>query len=403
MTTVLFIHGTGVRVPAFDTMYARIRDGLAKERADIGLARCYWGEIGASLQADGKSFYFDPARTRDSGGTEDQRAEGRAGSSVPEEERELARWARLFTDPLFEIRLRQVAEPEAGELFGGREVRDRILELPGKPGVQTELAAHGLTDAFTGAVTWLTESDEFRSVYGRSTVKDGITEAMLSRALVARCLAVAADDGVELTGAGRDQLVTAVQAGFGAPDAGLADGLGDLAKDLAFRAAGPSLRKRRWDSIRATGDILLYQAQGDAIRDFVRRRIGELDGPVVLLAHSLGGIVAFDLLATAGSADLDQVRLLVTVGSQAPLLYELGALSCGIKYPMPLPGSFRARWVNVYDRRDLLAYAGGEFFGDRCHDIPLDTHTPFPTAHSAYWDKPELYRRLAEAMRAEGL
>lgn len=399
MTTVLFVHGTGVRVPAFDTTYTRIKDGLAKVRPDIGLERCYWGEIGATLQADGKSFYFDPARPADPGDLDDQRAT----DTVPEEEKELARWARLFTDPLFEIRLRQITGPGTGDLFGGRRLPERIRELPGQPEVAASLADRDLADAFAGAVQWLTESDEFLAVYGHSTVKDGITEAMISRALVARCLATAADAGVELTGTARDRLVDAVLAGFGVPDAGIADGLGDLAKNLAFRAVGPSLRKRRRDSISATGDILLYQARGDAIRGFVKKRIGELDGPVVLLAHSLGGIVAFDLLAEDRSGGLDRVRMLVTVGSQAPLLYELGALSCGIKYPMPLPAHFRLRWLNVYDRRDLLAYAGGEFFGDRCRDLPLDTGTPFPTAHSAYWDQDELYQRLAEAMAEEGL
>jgi len=399
MTTVLFVHGTGVRVPAFDTTYARVKDGLAKVRPDIGLERCYWGEIGAALQAGGKSFYFDPGRPEDPGDQDDERA----SDSVPEEEKELARWARLFTDPLFEIRLRQITGPGVGDLFDGRKLPERIRGLPGQPEVAAALAARGLTDAFAAAVEWLTTSGEFLSVYGRSTVKDGITEAMISRALVARCLATAADDGVELTGTARDQLVSAVLAGFGAPDAGIADGLGDLAKNLAFRAVGPSLRKRRRDSIRAAGDILLYQAQGDAIRGFVRKRISELDGPVVLLAHSLGGIVAFDLLAEDVSGDLDKVRMLVTVGSQAPLLYELGALACGIKYPMPLPAHFGPRWLNVYDRRDLLAYAGAEFFGDRCRDLPLDTGTPFPTAHSAYWDKDEFYQRLAEAMAGEGL
>jgi len=399
MTTFLFIHGTGVRVPAFDTTYERIKNGLAEVRPGIGLERCYWGEIGATLQANGKSFYFDPARPSDTGDEDDERAAG----SVPEEEKELARWAQLFTDPLFEIRLRQISGPGAGDLFGGRKLPERIRELPGRPPVASALAAHGLTSRFADAVEWLTTSGEFLSMYGRSTVKDGITEAMISRALVARCLATAADDGVELTGTGRDQLVSAVVAGFGASDAGLADGLGDLAKNLAFRAAGPSLRKRRRDSIRAAGDILLYQAQGDAIRGFVKQRISKLDGPVVLLAHSLGGIVAFDLLAADAVGELDKVRMLVTVGSQAPLLYELGALACGLKYPMPLPAHFKSRWLNVYDRRDLLAYAGGEFFGDRCRDLPLDTGTPFPTAHSAYWDKDELYQRLAGAMAAEGL
>lgn len=412
MTTVLFIHGTGVRERAFATTYDRIEKGLAKVRPDIRVERCYWGEIGARLQADGKSFFFDPPEPGETRSAEEASGCARGRDGVPEEEKELARWARLFEDPLFEIRLRQIAKPASVNPFG-RPLPERVLELPGKPEVAAELASSGLTDAFAAAVQWVVSSGEFVSVFGSSAVQDGITEAMISRALVARCLAAVAADGVELTGEERDRLCSAVIAGFGAPDYTIADDLGDLAKNLAFRAGEPWLRHRRRTFIRESGDILLYQARGGAIRGFVRRRIQKMAGPVVLLAHSLGGIVAFDLLAgshPAGShparshpAGLEQVRMLVTVGSQVPLLYELGALSCGLSYPMALPETFLPRWVNVYDRRDLLAYAGAELFGRRCHDIPLDTGTPFPTAHGAYWGKDALYQRLATVMQTEGL
>ncbi len=394
MTTVLFVHGTGAREQAFATTHGRITEGLAKVRPDIGVERCYWGEIGARLQAGGKSFFFDPPQP----GRENESADG----SVPEEEKELARWARLFDDPLFEIRLRQLAKPTRGDPFG-TPLRERIMKLPSRPEVAAALASYGFTGPFAAAVQWVVSSAEFEKAFGRSAVQDGITEAMISRALVARCLATVAEVGVALTGERRDRLCSAVIAGFGAPDYGLADSVGELAKNLAFRAGEPWLRHRRRDIIEGTGDILLYQARGAAIRGFVKDRIRQLDGPVVLLTHSLGGIVAFDLLAGSHAAGMDQVRMLITVGSQIPLLYELGALSCGVSYPMALPDTFRARWVNVYDRHDLLGYAGAELFGHRCLDIPVKTGTPFPTAHGAYWDMDDMYRRLAEVMREEGL
>jgi hypothetical protein len=400
MTTVLFIHGTGVREPAFSKTYAQIKVGLSDVRPDIGVERCYWGVIGANLRAKGKSFYFDVAVNGSSarGGAADA-----ADEPVPEEEKELARWARLRIDPLFEIRLYEIEKPPPGDLFGV-PLRDRVLALPGDPQVAAELASCGLTDAFADAVGWVTGSREFAVAFDRSTAADGFTERMLSRALVASCLASAADDGMELAGDRRDRLVSVIQAGFGVPDYGVGDKLGDLAKNIAFRSIGPSLRRHRRAVIDQLADILLYQAHGAAIREFVRDRIRQFQGPVVLLAHSLGGIVAFDLLAGDRAEGLNHVRMLVTVGSQVPLLYEIGALTCGINYRTPLPGSFRPKWVNVYDERDLLGYAGAALFGDRCRDIPVNTRQPFPMAHSAYWDDMgPLYRHLADAMREEGL
>jgi len=400
MTTVLFIHGTGVREREFAATYARIKTGLAAERPDIGVERCFWGEIGAELQADGLSFYFDPAANgkpakQDAGQAEDD--------PVPREEKELARWARLIDDPLFEIRLRRIAPASRGSLQG-RKLRERVRELPDNPELAAGLEAYGLTDVFAGAVAWLTQSNEFMSVLGNSAIQDGVTEQMLSRALVASCLATLAEDGIDLAGDRRDRLVSEVQQAFGVKDYAGLDNIGDVAKNVAFRAFERPLQRSRRAAIKQLADIVLYQAHGAAIRGFVRDRIRKLPGPVVLLAHSLGGIIAFDLLTKHRTDGLDQVRMLVTVGSQVPLLYELGALSCGINYPKALPEGFRARWVNVYDRRDLLAYAGGALFGDRCLDMAVDTKTPFPTAHGAYWDeKSGLYRLLAEALRLEEL
>lgn len=111
---------------------------------------------------------------------------------------------------------------------------------------------------------------------------------------------------------------------------------------------------------------------------------------MVVVGHSLGGIIALDTLV---AAPLPHVQLLVTVGSQGPFLYESGALP-GLAHPEPLPRHV-PDWLNVYDRRDLLGYLGAGLFPDRVTDVEVDNRQPFPAAHSAYWTNPAVYREIA--------
>jgi hypothetical protein len=397
MTTVLFIHGTGVREPEYTKTFGRIKARVEKLRPGLSAEPCFWGEKGAVLQADGDSLHFDRRRNRfKPGGSAARQAE-------LDEDEELALWGQLLADPLFEVRIRRIVKPPRGN--PGPFLGDRVRSLGDDPALARELADAGLAGEFAGAVRDVTGSPEFIRAFGRSTTTDGNTEAMLARALVASCLATAADGGLDVSGDHRDQLVDAVVAAFGpAPDQGLAeitDGLKRWALETASWPAGPWARKWRPGAIEQVADIVLYQAHGGPIREFVRDRVREIPGPVVLLAHSLGGIIAFDLLAGPDTDGLDQVRLLVTVGSQVPLLYEIGALTCDVNYPHLLPDSFTPKWINVYDRRDLLAYVGDHLFHQRCQDRRVNTRTPFPAAHGAYWDSKEFYKLLGEEV--EGL
>lgn len=393
MTTILFIHGTGNRDPRAQVMFQRIRDGFTDARSDIRVERCYWGDpLGARRKNDYLSIYF-------------------ADGSIPDgAEQDVALWGQLLIDPLFEIRLRPAARPRDDDYFG-ETLRDQIMAMTGDAEVAAKLGATGLIRAeLVAAATQVTRSREYREVYEDAYRADGVTVGVLSRAVVACCLRAAAERGVELTGQARDELVTIVGAkAFGpAPDAGLADPFVDLARRTAHRTVTePMVRARRVKAIESMGDILVYQARGSAIRAFIRDAIAAADDQVVLLAHSLGGIIAFDLLAEPRARTqedpLDKVRMLITVGSQVPLFYELGALASGISEPARLPDYFPARWVNVYDKHDLLAYAGRGLFGDRCKDKPVDTGTPFPTAHSAYWADPALFQFMQAEMKDAGL
>ncbi|WP_042836850.1 alpha/beta fold hydrolase, partial [Streptomyces sp. NRRL S-15] len=114
----------------------------------------------------------------------------------------------------------------------------------------------------------------------------------------------------------------------------------------------------------AAGDILKYLARGEDMRQGLRDLVATAEPPVVLLGHSLGGIVALDTLI---SGPLPGVELLITVGSQGPFLYETGALP-SLAHPAPLPGHVPP-WLNLYDRRDLLGYAAEPLFPGRAHDV----------------------------------
>ena len=136
------------------------------------------------------------------------------------------------------------------------------------------------------------------------------------------------------------------------------------------------------------GDILLYQSRGDAVREFVRQKVTKSKPPVMLVAHSLGGIACFDLLALPNPP---AVAALVTVGSQPALLYEIGAL-VSLKPPQPLPAGFPP-WLNIYDRNDFLSYVTKRLF-PTADDLEVNSGQAFPESHGAYFANDEVWRAI---------
>ncbi len=85
------------------------------------------------------------------------------------------------------------------------------------------------------------------------------------------------------------------------------------------------------------------------MRAVVRTAIAGIDEPFVVIAHSLGTIIAYDVLREEASRSL-QVPLLVTVGS--PLgVREIQDL---VTTPLQVPAGVGA-WVNASDARDVVA------------------------------------------------
>jgi hypothetical protein len=124
-------------------------------------------------------------------------------------------------------------------------------------------------------------------------------------------------------------------------------------------------------------------------------RAGAPGEPLVIIGHSLGGVITFDLLGHF-RPDL-AVDLFVTVGSQVSHFEEMkrfkgSDVTVGAPQKATTPPNVR-QWINVFDEVDIFSYACDKVF-DRVHDFHYDTQTYTIKAHGAYFDQDRFYTRL---------
>ena len=124
--------------------------------------------------------------------------------------------------------------------------------------------------------------------------------------------------------------------------------------------------------------------------------------PLVVVAHSMGGGIVYDVLSYY-RPDI-HVQTLVTVGSQVGLFEELCLLQAGKQAGCP-DGPTRVaklrnvgEWINVFDRNDLLGFAAERIF-EGVKDFDYSTGKGLFAAHSSYFTMPSFYRRLAERVK----
>jgi len=403
MATLLFVHGTGVRRDVYEGSLGRIRAGLAATNVGrtTAVEGCLWG---------------DPLGTRLQGGASIPEYQERGGQPPPtEEELELELWMHLYEDPLYELRVLGIGPLPPGGAPGQARPRDVLdgfaKQLTVGEDAREVLRAGGIDSYIKAATSRIIESSSYAEFLTRVPQTMGFFQAALARAIVAEAIAMSSDErGVEppiaSDAAARNEVALLLQDQLGPRQAGVGKwivrGMLGATRATAGRGVaivGSSLAKWRRGrmsdaSSPAAGDILLYQSRGGAIRDFVKARAKELTPPVVLLGHSLGGIACAELLI---ANDLrDHVALLITVGSQAPYFYEINALQT-LEYGRRLPDHV-PRWINIYDLRDFLSYIGGKTFQGRVQDVEVNNRQPFPQSHSAYWNNPQVFAEIANAM-----
>ncbi len=387
MTNVVFIHGINTRGTAYDTAFDQVRSALAMRKPGTLLVPCRWGDdLGAALKGKGASIpQYDTTR------------------AIRElETREVAEpelWELLDQDPLFELRvlaLRPAPPPGEFDPLGietpPKEIGRRIQECTDPERLKPMLKGTGLSEAeVVSACRDLTNSPVFADALTASTDDLEDFPRIWARAIVASAMTDSPGALIASDARLRDALVArlAEEVALEAQARGLVSNW--LTHALCVFGTGhvQDRRGRYTDFIvPIVGDVLVYQGHGESIRERIRGSIPS-EGQVVLLAHSLGGIASVDLLV---EAKLSQVKLLVTVGSQTPLMYEMDALRC-LRFGEPLPPHF-PRWLNLYDPRDFLSYVAAKVFASSPRgivDVEVNNRQPFVRSHSAYWTNPETW------------
>lgn len=166
---------------------------------------------------------------------------------------------------------------------------------------------------------------------------------------------------------------------------------------------------------RFMGDVLVYLRErgtrenpGAIVREVVdkldqaRSQLRPGDDKLIVIAHSMGGNISYDIL-TYFRPDL-KVDVLVTVGSQVALLEEMKLFVVSDKTRPVDPKTDRlslppniGRWLNVFDYNDVFGFAAtGVFQG--VEDFSYITGRGVISAHTTYFTRPSLHRRLGERL-----
>lgn len=154
------------------------------------------------------------------------------------------------------------------------------------------------------------------------------------------------------------------------------------------------------DVVRYIGDSRYRTAIREKTAHAIRTR---RDGPVMVVAHSLGSVIAFDALAQMNPHEGKDI-VLITMGSP---LRRLMHRFMPAAYPQPrqaraqlVKAARLRRWINIYRPQDVV---GAALFGDAGGDFSTDQRFRGPLArlraHLNYWDDRMVLERVLSALR----
>jgi hypothetical protein len=161
----------------------------------------------------------------------------------------------------------------------------------------------------------------------------------------------------------------------------------------ASRKVAPKRRALMHDHTLVAADVLHYERNGERIRSHVRAEIAALATPRMVLAHSLGGIIAVDALFGPGAPALD-VALLVTFGSQSPFLAAIDALDTVTP---------RVPWLNLWATYDFVSFLAAGTWPGSVEDREIPAEVGFPAAHGSYFTSEEFGRAILSHPAAAGV
>ncbi|PPK71099.1 hypothetical protein V5P93_002960 [Actinokineospora auranticolor] len=376
---LVYVHGIGNRLDGGYVEAQELRDGLFRghlvstafpERPDTRILSPYWGAHGGALHWGLASADLDGIERL--GGSDDLAESIAAGGEGSAE-------ARLLS-------IARTSLPDAV---------DALYTVAEDTG--------GTEDAIGFAAAVLDYTALRESLYPDSPETERypwLAEVHDDLALVDRLVAEVgppADDEVETLG------------GLSTVREWLASGANRLRRAAVTAVTVPPVhlfRRHLGPSIARTfGDVLAHLAHRgtpdrpgpivQVVADAVERAAAD-GGPVIVVAHSMGGNIVYDLLSHF-RPDLT-VDVLVTVGSQVGLFEELKLFAASTPASPVVPDNIRS-WINVVDRADPLAFRVAPIF-DRATDYLYPSGAVW--AHAAYLRQPHFHRRIAHRV-AEAL
>lgn len=376
--TLLFIHGTGVRDESYLNTYKELATQIADRGLPLILDGCMWSD-NYGIDFAGRSLPQPPPPN-------------------PAFLAEKERWEYLAIDPLFDLKL--WCTPASGA--GGKKLgatpaakeawEDTISVYAPTPGFDTMLQRAGVKALFQTTWDKLLDTGIPEQAFLGGGDEDAAISRAFAEALVAQLThdAAAADPPIAVPFSLRHALANRLLLDWEQAKLGIKD----LINNVFGRATRTIIRPIRATASKAIapaiGDVLNYVAVGQEIRNLIRKQIDDpkLPSPVFVLAHSLGGIAAMEMLVESCPA---KVKGLITAGSQSPLLFEFGALQT-LAGKDSLPRHFPP-WINFYDENDLLSYCANPIF-PHAVDVPVDSLLPPLEAHSAYWKQDVFWDKL---------
>ena len=157
------------------------------------------------------------------------------------------------------------------------------------------------------------------------------------------------------------------------------------------------------DSWATVADAVYYLHNGGHVRDLVTPRIADWgtrhEGTTrVAIGVSLGGLILVDALSGMGALAKHAVDLLVTVGSQAGIIFLADGLTT-LRRSGPSPDPFTP-WLNLWNPDDFMSWPTHGAI-ERPGIVDRTVHAPdlsFPETHNAYFDLDETYKHIRTAL-----
>jgi hypothetical protein len=166
------------------------------------------------------------------------------------------------------------------------------------------------------------------------------------------------------------------------------------------------------------GDVFFYLAERDttalingAITQEIRaaaKYSKDHDEPLIIMAHSMGGNIVYDLL-THYLTDVE-VDAFITVGCQASLFKQLSLFKEQTLERMPLgPAGANAegkapkppgvdKWINIFDVHDVLSFKFQDEFAG-VTDYSYSSPGGFISAHGDYFERITFYERVVARLK----